>query len=151
MNNERIKFQIWDTAGQERYRAVVGAYYRGSSGSIIVYDITDEESFEGVAHWVEEIRKYSNTPMPLLIIGNKSDLEHLRKVETNAGKNLASKYDAGFMEVSAKTGENVNEAFMAILEKTIEYRKSMNLHRIKTSNQDIKKAMSNMEDSNCCC
>lgn len=114
-----IKCQIWDTAGQERYRAVVSAYYRGSAGTIVVYDITSEETFANVEKWVEEIREHVNADLPILIVGNKTDLEHIRKVTRDRGQKLASELCADFIETSAKSGDNISEAFEVLLEKIV--------------------------------
>ena len=90
MGSRSVKCQIWDTTGQERYRAVVAAYYRGSCGTMIVYDITNEESFKNVQKWVNEMRVHVADSVPIMIVGNKGDLDHLRKVNTETAAQLAS-------------------------------------------------------------
>jgi len=73
-----IKLQIWDTAGQERFRTLTASYYRGAQGIIIVYDVTDRDSFENVRNWIQEIEKYSKSNVCKVLVGNKCDQEQLR-------------------------------------------------------------------------
>ena len=82
-----MKVQVWDTAGQERYRAITTAYYRDALGAIIVYDITNQESFNNVARWVQDVRSNSNNKnIHVMLLGNKSDLMKGRKVPAESGK-----------------------------------------------------------------
>ncbi|MEN2497988.1 MAG: hypothetical protein MHMPM18_002320 [Marteilia pararefringens] len=119
IGDQRIKCQIWDTAGQEKYRAVVSAYYRGSSGTIVVYDVCNKESFDSVRDWVKEIRSYIGDKTPILLVGNKSDKEHLRVIDHKEGEALALEMKTDFIETSAKSGNNVDEAFQNIIKKSL--------------------------------
>ena len=87
LNDKRYKFEIWDTAGQERYRSLAPMYYRGAKAAVIVYDITDEDTFKGAKTWVSEIKKKSNNCF-ILLVGNKVDLTNNRKVDINMVKNF---------------------------------------------------------------
>eukprot|EP00831_Metopus_contortus_P006303 TRINITY_DN12389_c0_g1_i1.p1 TRINITY_DN12389_c0_g1~~TRINITY_DN12389_c0_g1_i1.p1 ORF type:complete len:155 (-),score=30.57 TRINITY_DN12389_c0_g1_i1:50-514(-) len=109
-----LKLQIWDTAGQERFRTLTSSYYRGAHGIIIVYDVTDKESFESVKNWMVEIDRLANDQVCRLIIGNKCDREADRKVTTEQGKELAKHYGVPFVETSAKAALNVEDAFKTI-------------------------------------
>lgn len=111
-----IKAQIWDTAGQERYQAITQAYYRGSSGAIIIYDITSRRTFEHVERWRTEILKHATQEMVILLVGNKSDLNHLREVSTESGRAMAEKYGLYFLESSALTASNVDSIFYSLVE-----------------------------------
>merc|ERR1719158_1486425 len=83
VDKKNIKAQIWDTAGQERYRAITSAYYRGAVGALLVYDITREVSFEDVKSiWLQELRTHADEKIVIMLVGNKSDLRHLRHVTT---------------------------------------------------------------------
>ncbi|XP_065185108.1 ras-related protein Rab-3D-like isoform X2 [Sycon ciliatum] len=109
-HGKRIKLQIWDTAGQERYRAITTAYYRGSMGFILMYDIGSEESFRAVQDWSTAIKSYSWDNAQVILVGNKCDRED-RKVTTAKGQQLADILGYSFKEASAKAGTNVAESF----------------------------------------
>jgi Ras-related protein Rab-11A len=82
VDNKTIKAQIWDTAGQERYRAITSAYYRGAVGALLVYDISKHQTYENVTRWLKELRDHADTNIVIMLVGNKSDLRHLRAVPT---------------------------------------------------------------------
>lgn len=107
---ENIKLQIWDTAGQERFRAITASYYRGASGVIVVYDVTDSDSFRNAQTWLENVYE-----IPKILVGNKSDLGQYRRITGDQGEQLAAKYGAPFYETSAKTGENIQKAFDTLI------------------------------------
>lgn len=104
-----------DTAGQERYRAITSAYYRGAVGCLLVYDIAKTISFESVERWLKELRDHTNNEINIILVGNKSDLRHLRAVQTEDAKSYAKKNDLSFIETSALDSFNVVEAFQQIL------------------------------------
>jgi len=112
IDSTNIKLQIWDTAGQEKFRSITRSYYRGAAGALLVYDITRRETFEHLSSWLEDCIKYSSQAIVVMLIGNKSDLESLRQVTVEEGKGFAEKHGLHFMETSAKTSENVDEAFI---------------------------------------
>ena len=111
-----IKLQIWDTAGEERYRAITSAYYKGSKGCFIVYDITSEVSFENVEKWYEEIRKSAEKEISVILVGNKCDLENERKVSIEMGQNKAKNLNCPFFETSALNNTNIVTVFQNISE-----------------------------------
>ncbi|KAF0991922.1 hypothetical protein HZS_1727 [Henneguya salminicola] len=112
-----IKLQIWDTAGQERFRTITSSYYRGAHGIIIVYDITNKESYENVRVWIEEIQRYASENVKRIIVGNKADEESKRAVDFDTAKAFADQLGIKFLETSAKTSNNVKEAFLAMGEE----------------------------------
>ncbi|KAE8772340.1 GTP-binding protein YPTM1 [Hordeum vulgare] len=114
MDGKTIKLQIWDTAGQERFRTITSSYYRGAHGIIIVYDITDMESFNNVKQWLSEINKYANDSVRKLLVGNKCDLAESRVVDTAVAQAYADEIGIPFLETSAKESINVEEAFLAM-------------------------------------
>eukprot|EP00737_Agarophyton_chilense_P002968 gb/GEZJ01003432.1/.p1 GENE.gb/GEZJ01003432.1/~~gb/GEZJ01003432.1/.p1 ORF type:complete len:216 (+),score=31.94 gb/GEZJ01003432.1/:376-1023(+) len=121
IEDKRVKLQIWDSAGQERFRTIAAAYYRGAHGVGIVFDITDEKSFQSVeGSWIEEIENNSSSPVRMLLIGNKCDLEDEREVQQEEAEALARKYGMSYIETSAKTAENVFEAFATISKEIFE-------------------------------
>ena len=89
IDNRQIKLQIWDTAGQESFRSITRSYYRGAAGALLVYDITRRDTFNHLTRWLEEARQNSNQNMVIMLIGNKSDLEHRRAVSTKEGEAFA--------------------------------------------------------------
>ena len=115
LNDKRYKFEIWDTAGQERYRSLAPMYYRGAKAAVIVYDITDEDTFKGAKTWVSEIQKKSENCL-ILLVGNKVDLTMNRKVDIHMVKEYVDNNNLIYMESSAKTGLNVDKIFTTIAE-----------------------------------
>jgi len=109
-----VKLQIWDTAGQERFRTITSSYYRGAHGIIIVYDVTDKESFNNVKHWVQEIEKYAADGVNKLLVGNKCDLSSKKVVSYDEAKELADGLDVQLLETSAKNSHNVEKAFQTM-------------------------------------
>jgi len=109
-----IKLQIWDTAGQERFRTITSSYYRGAHGIIVVYDVTDQVSFNNVKQWMQEIQRYACDSVCRLLVGNKSDLIEKKMVDTNTAKDYAESMGVPFLETSAKNATNVEQAFMTM-------------------------------------
>lgn len=110
-----IKAQIWDTAGQERYRAITSAYYRGAVGALLVYDISKHVTFENVERWLKELRDHAEANIVVMLIGNKSDLRHLRTVTHEEAMEFAKKHNLAFLETSALDASGVDSAFQRIL------------------------------------
>lgn len=131
VDTKTIKAQIWDTAGQERYRAITSAYYRGAVGALLVYDISKHQTYDNVTRWLKELRDHADSNIVIMLVGNKSDLRHLRAVPTEEAKQFASQYKPGskvhdtkfetgennlsFIETSALDASNVELAFQNIL------------------------------------
>ncbi|TNN60388.1 Ras-related protein Rab-2A [Liparis tanakae] len=126
IDGKQIKLQIWDTAGQESFRSITRSYYRGAAGALLVYDITRRDTFNHLTTWLEDARQHSNSNMVIMLIGNKScnvtyltvcvfflsDLESRREVKKEEGEAFAREHGLIFMETSAKTASNVEEAFI---------------------------------------
>jgi len=110
-----VKAQIWDTAGQERYRAITSAYYRGAVGALLVYDISKQPTYTNVARWLKELRDHADSSIVIMLVGNKSDLKHLRAVLTDEAKQFAMDNGLSFIETSALDASNVEGAFQQIL------------------------------------
>jgi Ras-related protein Rab-1A len=104
----------WDTAGQERFRTITSSYYRGAHGIIIVYDITDRDSFDNVKQWLNEIDRYACENVNKLLVGNKSDLDSKRQVDFDEAKAFADERGIPFLETSAKSAINVEKAFLTM-------------------------------------
>jgi len=117
LDGKVIKMQIWDTAGQERFRTITSSYYRGAHGVILVYDVTDQVSFNNARQWLTEIERYACGNVVKLLVGNKSDLASKRVVSTGTGKEFADQFQLPFIEASAKDGSNVKQAFMTLVKE----------------------------------
>jgi len=115
VENKVVKAQIWDTAGQERYRAITSAYYRGAVGALLVYDICKKSSFENVDRWLNELRDHADSQIVVMLVGNKTDLKHLRAVQTEDAAFYAQRNNLAFIETSALDNSNVEQAFTKIL------------------------------------
>uniref|UniRef100_A0A2K5HE82 RAB37, member RAS oncogene family n=1 Tax=Colobus angolensis palliatus TaxID=336983 RepID=A0A2K5HE82_COLAP len=117
----RVKLQIWDTAGQERFRSVTHAYYRDAQALLLLYDITNKSSFDSIRAWLTEIHEYAQRDVVIMLLGNKADMSSERVIRSEDGETLAREYGVPFLETSAKTGMNVELAFLAIA-KELKYR-----------------------------
>ena len=111
IDEKKIKMQIWDTAGQERFKNIIASYYRGAHGILLIYDVTDKDSFKNLNNWLIEIEKNASKNVLKVLIGNKTDLEDKRVITYNQGKEFADTYGLKFIETSAKKNLNVTEAF----------------------------------------
>ncbi len=116
IGGKQIKLQIWDTAGQESFRSITRSYYRGATGALLVYDISRRDTFNHLTRWLEEARQHANPKMVIMLIGNKSDLEK-REVAYEEGEKFANDNGLVFLETSAKTAQNVEEAFLRTAQK----------------------------------
>ncbi|KAJ3296024.1 GTP-binding protein of the rab [Borealophlyctis nickersoniae] len=129
LEGKTVKLQIWDTAGQERFRTITSSYYRGAHGIIVVYDVTDQETFNNVKQWLQEIDRYACEGVNKLLVGNKSDLTNKKVVEYNTAKvskaalvenarkkpdEFADQLQIPFLETSAKNATNVEQAFLTM-------------------------------------
>ena len=109
--NKTYRIQIWDTAGQENFRSITRAYYKNSACALVVYDISNRESFDNISSWIEDCKSQSPQTIFMVLVGNKNDLEDKRAVTFEEGQELAEKNKMMFFETSAKTGKNVDEIF----------------------------------------
>lgn len=114
LGGRSVRLSIFDTAGQERYRTITSSYYRGSQGIILVYDITERNSFESLRNWLEQIEQHADTSVMKVLLANKSDLTSSRQVDTSEGEVLAKEFNMKYFETSAQSGQNVIEAFHGI-------------------------------------
>ena len=117
--NKSIKLQLWDTAGQERYKAITNAFYKGSKGAFVVYDITRKSSFLNIDKWIGELKTNGSEDILIILVGNKSDLEDKREVSTEDGEKKAKQYGIAFCETSALQGKNIEYAFNILIDEII--------------------------------
>jgi Ras-related protein Rab-1A len=139
-----VKLQIWDTAGQERFRTITSAYYRGADGIIMVYDVTNQESFNHVADWLTEVNRYASEGTCKLLVGNKSDRPD-RAVSAEEAREYAEKLNIPFLETSAKNADNVEKAFLTMAQELIKIRAARGANQqassVKLKGQEKKSKM----------
>jgi len=119
IDGKPVKLQIWDTAGQERFRTITSSYYRAANGILLVYDITEYETFKGISKWITEINRYASEDLVKILIGNKCDLVSERKVPYETGSELAQQLGIDFYETSAKEKVNVEKSFEKLARKLV--------------------------------
>ena len=117
IDDTTVKFEIWDTAGQERYHSLAPMYYRGAQAAVVVYDITNRDSFVKAQNWVRELQRQANANVVIALAGNKLDLANKRAIDYNEVESYASENNLLFMETSAKTAANVVDLFTIIATK----------------------------------
>jgi len=135
VEGKTIKAQIWDTAGQERYRAITSAYYRGAVGALLVYDISKHSTFENVERWLKELRDHAEANIVVMLVGNKSDLRHLRAVETDEAMAFSEQHNLAFIETSALDATGVDAAFQRILTEIYRLMSRRNIAAEESSDQ----------------
>lgn len=138
-NSKIIKLHLWDTAGQERFKSVTSAYYRGVRGAIVVYDITNKDSFDHVDKWLNEIKNLGGKSVSIVVCGNKCDLIDNRKVSKEEGIEKSTSNSLSFLETSALTADNVEEAFKCLITEI--YNTSIK-EAIKTDTEDFNQGTS---------
>jgi len=137
LEGKTVKLQIWDTAGQERFRTITSSYYRGAHGIIVVYDVTDQDSFANVKQWLQEIERYASEGVSKLLVGNKNDMVDRKQVETDTAKGFADSISIPFLETSAKEATNVEQAFLTMA-KQIKDRMGISLANMTGGKSQIK-------------
>ena len=115
-----VKVQLWDTAGQDKFRAITRNYYKGASGIILIFDVTNIKSYENIKKWINEIKEEISEKVAIVLIGNKVDNVQERKISKEQGDKLASEIGVKFFETSAKTGEGINESVFFLVKKIFE-------------------------------
>ena len=161
-NDKLIKLQIWDTAGQERYKSITSAYYKGSKGALVVYDISRNATFENVDKWIGELKANGSEDVLIMLVGNKSDLEDKRQVQTEEVKKKAEQYKIAFCETSALDGKNIDHAFDSLINeiaKKVEKEKVNELKNVQetkaitldtTEEKKLDKEKNKNKNKNCC-
>ena len=139
IEDKKIRLQVWDTAGQERFRNVTKSYFQSSHGLLVVYDITDKESFEKINFWMKNIKENAPENAKLILVGNKCDLANERQVSYEEGEKKASNYNIKFFESSAKDGTNVKEFFFYLANEIYQDEKVKGKDNKKTVQLDSKK------------
>uniref|UniRef100_A0A0K8TNI6 Ras-related protein Rab-35 n=1 Tax=Tabanus bromius TaxID=304241 RepID=A0A0K8TNI6_TABBR len=151
INGKRVKLQIWDTAGQERFRTITSTYYRGTHGVIIVYDVTNGESFANVRRWLQEIELNCDVVNKVLV-GNKNDDPVRKVVITEDAQRFARQMDIELFETSAKDNINVEQMFLAITQQVLRHKLQQNAQNAQQFNETINLRRSQgKKNKNRCC
>ena len=148
-NNRKVKIQIWDTAGEDRFRSITRNYYKGAKGILLIFDVTDKESFAHIKDWVERIHDESPEGITICLIGNKIDRNEDRVISNEEGKKLAEECKISYFETSAKIGTGVEEVFTSLVKKidTI----YMNEHQEEIIDKNTIKVQRNTKAKRQCC
>eukprot|EP01130_Rhizamoeba_saxonica_P000340 TRINITY_DN1030_c0_g3_i1.p1 TRINITY_DN1030_c0_g3~~TRINITY_DN1030_c0_g3_i1.p1 ORF type:complete len:202 (-),score=57.70 TRINITY_DN1030_c0_g3_i1:94-699(-) len=120
VNDTHCKLQIWDTAGQERFRTITSSYYRGANGIIVVFDVTNGDSFENVKKWLQEIERYAADDVQRVLVGNKCDMENDRQVTESDARDFSDMLAIPYLEASAKSCQNVEDVFFTVAKAIVE-------------------------------
>ena len=132
-DGKMVKIQIWDTAGQDRFRSITKNYYKGAHGIILIYDITNQKTFENVKNWINQIKEEVSNKVTIILVGNKIDDADHRVVSTEQGEKMAKDFGLMFFECSAKSGVNIDSTFNELVKKTVE-----NYSKVKMEGEKLK-------------
>ena len=150
-----VKVQVWDTAGQERYRSITNAYYRGAEGILIVFDVTKKESFENIQNWINEVTVYTGKDVVIICLGNKNDLT--KGIDKKDIYDFQKQTGLEIINVSAKTGDGVEDAFKHIIELLIkknmqskESKNNMGINLSENKNRNQTNQNNQRNDDICC-
>ncbi|XP_074918124.1 ras-related protein Rab-10-like [Chelonoidis abingdonii] len=119
-NDTTVKLQIWDTAGQEQFHTISTSYFRGARGFVLVYDITNSDSFQGITSWMKDIREKADDEVDIVLLGNKCDKETERVIPKHRGEKLAWEYGIPFFETSATDNINIEDAFSVLVKEILD-------------------------------
>ncbi|KAM3131494.1 Ras- protein Rab-19 [Paramecium bursaria] len=153
VNNQGVKLQIWDTAGQERFRNITNSYYKGAQGIVLVYDLTNIKSFNDIKScWMNELQHYADENVLLMLLGNKSDLanEETRQVSVEMAEEYAKEHNMKHFEVSAKTAEQVTQAFHDFTEKILANASTLKQKKPQQQLNNSNKQEEKSANSSCC-
>lgn len=156
LDGKRMKLQIWDTAGQERFRTITTAYYRGAMGILLVYDVTDESSFNNIENWIRNIEQHASENVNRILVGNKADMdESKRAIPKSRGQALADEYGLKFFETSAKTNLNVEQVFFTISrdikQRLVDSDTKTEPQTIKISKPEVTQNTATASERSACC
>lgn len=149
-DGKTVKLQIWDTAGQERFRTITSSYYRGAHGICVVFDVTDQESYNNVKQWLQEIDRYASPDVNKLLVGNKIDMADKKVVDSDLAKAFADSLNIPFLETSAKNATNVEDAFLAMARQIKERMGSTAINNKPTVNVNSGQDVQRGSSSGCC-
>ena len=147
INNEEIKVMIFDTAGQERFRSLASNYIKKANGILLVYDISDKNTFLNIENWMTNIKEESSDTIPIILIGNKCDLDEQRKIQKEEGEQFANNNNLKFFETSCKDGDNVENCFIELTKQIIERKKEK---QFNPNTQKLVNIKDKKKEKDCC-
>ena len=154
VNNKQYKIYLYDTTGQEKYKSIALNIIKNAQGIILMYDITDRESFESIPEWIKSIKDAKGSNFPMILLGNKLDKEDVRVIKEKEGKELADEYKIKFFETSNKTGTNIQEAGMALVNEILKINNLENRENSMSNNNNTRLSIKNTkvkkESKRCC-
>ncbi|CAG9331100.1 unnamed protein product [Blepharisma stoltei] len=133
IENKNIMLNIWDTAGQEKFKCLIPTFFRGSHAAILVYDITNQKSFNSIFYWIDKIHEHATSNVVFMMIGNKSDMETERKVPQELGQSKARDNKMLFLETSCLNSTNVERAFEEVTNQLLVVNGNQRIEEVKTS------------------
>ena len=153
INNKQYKLFLYDTTGQEKYKSIALNIIKNAQGIILMYDITDRKSFESIPDWIKSVKDAKGSNFPMILLGNKLDKEDVRVIKEKEGKELADEYNIKFFETSNKTGTNIQEAGMALVNEILKINNLENRESklSKTNTILSKKSVKLKNNSKRCC
>ena len=153
INNKQYKLFLYDTTGQEKYKSIALNIIKNAQGIILMYDITDRKSFESIPDWIKSVKDAKGSNFPMILLGNKLDKEDVRVIKEEEGKELADEYKIKFFETSNKTGTNIQEAGMALVNEILKINNLENRENLMSNNNtrlSIKNTKVKKESKRCC-
>ena len=153
VNNKQYKIYLYDTTGQEKYKSIALNIIKNAQGIILMYDITDRKSFESIPDWIKSVKDAKGSNFPMILLGNKLDKEDVRVIKEKEGKELADEYKIKFFETSNKTGTNIQEAGMALVNEILKINNLENRENSMSNNNtrlSIKNTKVKKESKRCC-
>ena len=157
IGDKKVRLEVWDTAGHEKFRAITPAYYRSSNGVVLVFDVTKYDSFDRLEWWLTQIKEQCPENVDVILVANKADLNHLRKVDTEKGRKFAEERNLLFIETSSLEGTNVHQTFTMLAEKIVGNQSLPNSSTIddsvnaKVENLELGKKTSDVNTQSKCC
>ncbi|KAI3630876.1 hypothetical protein MIR68_012311 [Amoeboaphelidium protococcarum] len=157
LEDKTIRLQLWDTAGQERFRSLIPSYIRDSSVAVIVYDLTNRQSFSNTTKWIDDVRNERGNDVIIVLVGNKTDLNEKRQITEEEGQQKAKEYGVMFIETSAKAGHNVKMLFKKIaqslpgMESTVNSGNGLTENRPQLIDIKINNNSAEQDASSCAC
>ena len=154
INNKQYKLFLYDTTGQEKYKSIALNIIKNAQGIILMYDITDRKSFESIPDWIKSVKDAKGSNFPMILLGNKLDKEDVRVIKEEEGKELADEYKIKYFETSNKTGTNIQEAGMALVNEILKINNLENRENSMSNNNNTRLSIKNTivkKDSKRCC
>ena len=136
INNKVFNLTVWDTAGEEKYHALAPIFYRGTHGAVIIFDVTNRDTFQRATKWFGELKEFSEKNTQMILVGNKIDLPD-RVITNEEASRLARKYNCNFLEVSALLGTNVNEIFNSLTLSIYQQNKKHKSEKMEFNEENI--------------